>query len=226
MLLPHPLELGHCGISVFSLTNKEKQLKQVDSLAYKCCSLDPDSALIVETFRLCLPTCWIPIANWVEIDIKWERWLIALLYAFALKPIFIYVWVRISSKAWLGSWLGISLRSMLITQFGCWSNVWLPHDSNQICDRRVQLYHLLRVGVRALWYPHILMASFVDAVICVMLKTDISNKGRRKISAIFQVRKWNCRERFRGKFIKPRFWASSKDFPATETCLALTAHIT
>lgn len=131
--------------------------------------------------------------------------------ALTLKPIFIYVWIQISSKAWLGSWLGISFRTMLITQFGCWSNVWFPHDSNQICDRGVQLHHLLRVRVRALWYPHIFMASFVDAVICMMLKTDISSKGRRKISVTFQVRKYNCRERFNGKFIKPQFWASSKD---------------
>lgn len=136
MLVTHPSELGHCGISVFSLTNKEKQLKQVDSLASKCCSLDPDSALIMETFRLCLPTCWMSIANWVETDIKRWHCLFALLYAFTLKPIFIYVWIQISSKAWLGSWLGISFRTMLITQFGCWSNVWFPHDSNQICDRR------------------------------------------------------------------------------------------
>lgn len=115
MLVTHPSELGHCGISVFSLTNKEKQLKKVDSLAFKCCSLDPDSALIMETFSLCLLTWWVSIANWVEIDIKRWHCFITLLYAFTLKPIFIYIWIQISSKAWLGIWLGISFRSMLIT---------------------------------------------------------------------------------------------------------------
>lgn len=94
-------------------------------LACKPCSLDSDAALHTGKFMLFLPTWWVsftPRAETVTLPHT-------VIYAFMLKTI-IFILIQTVFQAWLGSWARVSLRSILITHFGHWSNVWLPHDSN------------------------------------------------------------------------------------------------
>lgn len=152
MLTTLPSELGCCNIPVLNLASKQMWKKQVSLLACKPCSLDPDAASHAEKFMLYLPTGGISFPPWTE-TVTLPH---SVLYACKLRTIFIFILIETLFKACLGSWVGVSVQSMLITQFWHWSHVWLPHDSNHksqiTSDRNIQPSSALR-EVRELSAP-------------------------------------------------------------------------